>query len=137
MLHIVNNLEHLGDHSEAILDYLRSKKEGKVHFSTTAMSELKSLAGKVSEIVNLAMDSLGNVSGETLENARTLKAAIKRMDEELNASHIKRMTAGKCSVVAGMIYSDIVNTFNKIAEVSFNIVEIEKELFDAIPVSGD
>jgi hypothetical protein len=36
-----------------------------------------------------------------------------------------------------MIYSDIVNAFNKIAEVSFNIVEIEKELFDAISVSSD
>jgi len=137
MLHIVNNLEHLGDHSEAILDYLRGKKEGKVHFSTAAMSELKSLAAKVADIVNLAVDSLGNVSAETLEDARTLKESIKRMDEELNASHIKRMTAGKCSVIAGMIYSDIVNAFNKIAEVSFNIVEIEKELFDAISVSSD
>jgi phosphate:Na+ symporter len=137
MLHIVNNLEHLGDQSEAILDYLRGKKEGKIHFSTAAMSELKALAAKVSEIVNLAVDSLGNVSGETLKDAWILKDSIRQMDEELNASHMKRLTDGKCPVNAGMIYSDIVNAFNKIAEFSFNIIEIEKELLDAISVGGD
>lgn len=137
MLHTVNNLEHLGDQSEAILDYLRSKKEGKVLFSNDAMAELKSLAAMVADVVDLAADSLGNASAETLANARALKDSIRQMEESMNNSHMKRLTSGKCSVIAGMIYGDITNSFDKIAEYAFNIVETEKELSDAVSVSGD
>jgi phosphate:Na+ symporter len=137
MLHIVSDLEHLGDQAEAIQDYLRKKKEEKILFSSQAMTELKSLAGKVAEIVDLAADSLGNVSGETLELARSLKDTVKQTETALNITHMKRLTDGKCSIIAGMIYSDILNAFNKIAEYSCNIIETEKELFDAIASSGD
>jgi phosphate:Na+ symporter len=73
MLQAVSNLEHLGDQTEAISDYLHNKKEGKILFSNAAMSELKSLAAMVSEVVDLAVDSMGNVSEETLRNAQILK----------------------------------------------------------------
>jgi len=129
MLHIINDLEHMGDQSEAILNCLSRKKENKIYFSIAAVSELKSLAAKVSEIVNLAIGSLGNVSDEALKIARSQKDSIKQMAEEMNNMHLKRLTTGKCSVSAGMIYGDIVNAFNKIAEYSFSIVKTEKELF--------
>lgn len=137
MLQAIDNLEHLGDQSEAVLDYLRNKKEGKVIFSHTAMSELKSLASLVSEAVDLAVESMGSATEETLKNAQILKDSIRHTGKGMNNNHMKRLTTGKCSVIAGMIYSDIANAFNKIAEYSFNIIEAEKELFDAISVSGD
>jgi len=129
MLHITNDLEHLGDQSEVILDCLARKKENNIYFSNAAVSELKSLAAKVSEIVNLAIGSMGNVSDEALGIARSLKDSIREMGDEMNNIHLKRLTTGTCSVGAGMIYGDIINAFGKIAEYSFNIVETEKELF--------
>jgi phosphate:Na+ symporter len=129
MLHIINDLEHMGDQSEAILDCLSRKKERKIFFSNAAVDELKSLAAMVSEIVTLAICSMGNVSDEALETVRIQKDSIKQMAEEMNNIHLKRLTTGKCSVDAGMIYGDIVNAFSKIAEYSFSIVETEKELF--------
>jgi phosphate:Na+ symporter len=129
MLHIVNDLEHLGDQSEAIQDCLAKKKESKIYFSIAAVSELKALAAKVSEIVNLAINSMGNVSDDALQTARSLKDSINQMADEMNNIHLKRMTTGKCSVSAGMIYGDMVNAFTKIAEYSLGIVETEKELF--------
>ncbi len=59
------------------------------------------------------------------------------MEDNINSNHITRLTTGKCTVIAGMIYSEIVNAFNKIAEYSFTIIETEKELFDAISISSD
>ena len=59
-----------------------------------------------------------------------VKEAIIRSGINLSAIRIDQ-------VIAGMIYSDIVNAFNKIAEYSFAIIETEKELFDAISISSD
>ena len=137
MLHIVSEMEHMGDQSETIVDCLRKKKEGKILFSDAAINELKSLAAKVSEIVNLSTASLGNTTAATLEIARTLKDTIKGMEEDFNNTHMTRLTTGNCSVAAGVIYTDIVNAFNRIAEYSFDIVESEQELFDAISVGSD
>jgi phosphate:Na+ symporter len=137
MLHIVSEMEHMGDQAETIVDCLRKKKEGKIFFSDAAINELKSLAAKVSDIVNLSTASLGNTSAETLEIARALKDTIKGMEEDFTNTHMTRLTTGRCSVAAGVIYTDIVNAFNRIAEYSFDIVESEQELFDAISVGSD
>jgi phosphate:Na+ symporter len=137
MLHIVSELEHMGDQAEAIQECLRKKKEGNILFSDKAINELKSLAAWVSEIVNLSTAALGNTSTETLETARTLKDTIKEMEEDFNKTHMTRLTTGSCSIAAGVIYTDIVNAFNRIAQYSFDIVESEQELFDAISVGGD
>ncbi len=129
MLQLTNELEHLGDQVETILECLYRKKENKVLFSAAAISELKALAAKVSELVGLATESLGSTANVDLVAVRTLRDSVARMEEEMNAIHMKRLTTGKCSVAAGMIYGDIVTAFNKIAEYSFNIIETEKGLF--------
>ncbi len=129
MLQIINDLEHIGDQSEAILDCLFRKKENKILFSGAAINDLKTLAGRVDEIVVLATGSLGNTTNGDLTTGRAMKDSITRTEEEMNSIHMKRLTAGKCSVAAGMLYSDIVNAFNKITEYSFNIIETEREIF--------
>ncbi|HEX9022718.1 MAG TPA: PhoU domain-containing protein, partial [Geobacteraceae bacterium] len=129
MLQLTNELEHLGDQVETILECLYRKKENKVLFSAAAISELKALAAKVSELVGLATESLGSAANVDLAAGRALRDSVARMEEEMNAIHMKRLTTGKCSVAAGMIYGDIVTAFNKIAEYSFNIIETEKGLF--------
>ncbi|KAF0218517.1 MAG: phosphateNa+ [Geobacteraceae bacterium] len=129
MLHIVNNLEHLGDQTESILECLSRKKEERILFSNAAMSELKALAAKVAELVHLSLESLDDRTGDNLNIARTLKDEIINMQGRMNNNHIKRMTSGKCTVISGLVYGDIISAFNKIAEYAFNIMKTEKELF--------
>jgi len=137
MLRMVSELEHIGDQTETIQDCLRSKKEKNIYFSETAVEELKSLAAKVSEIVNLSTGSLGNSDTETLRDALSQKDSIEAMVEEFNNSHMDRLTTGRCTAAAGLIYTDMLNAFNRIAEYSYNIIKSEKELIDAISIGGD
>lgn len=137
MLHMVSELEHIGDQSESIQDCLSNKKEKNIYFSDTAVAELKSLAAEVSLLVELSMGSLGNATADTMKTARALKDSIKGMEGEFNNTHMTRLTTGKCTAAAGLIYSDIINAFSKIAEYSYNIIESEKGLLDAVSGSSD
>jgi phosphate:Na+ symporter len=128
LLHVINDLEHIGDQSEAILECLVRKKEERIIFSSAAMAELKELAAKVAELVHLSVDSLDDETGGNLNVARTLKDEIIRMQETMNSNHIQRMTSGKCTVMSGLVYGDIISSFNKIAEYAFNIMKTEREL---------
>lgn len=128
MLQITSDLEHMGDQCETILDCLYKKKESKVLFSGAALSELKSLAAGVAGMLDMAIDSFGNGANHDLENARARRDSIRLMVEDMNGVHMKRLTSGKCTVAAGMLYNDIVNGFTKIVEYCFGIIETEKRL---------
>jgi len=137
MLHMVSEMEHLGDQTEAIQDCIRNKKEKNIYFSDTAVHDLTSLATKVLEIVELSTGSLGYATTDTLDKAMTLKDSIEEMVEEYNKNHMDRLTTGRCTAAAGLIFTDIINAFNKIAEYSYSFIKSEKELIDAISIGGD
>jgi phosphate:Na+ symporter len=128
MLTVVNILEHMGDQNETIVGSLLRKKENKILFSGEAMGELKSLAVRVGDIVHLALLSSGDYSHTALADARALKDDIDSLQEFMHSSHIKRLSEGRCTVMAGVAYSDIIISFDKIAEYAFSIIKQVRRL---------
>lgn len=137
MLHLVNNLKHLGDQNEAILDLLRRKKEDKISYSGAAMTELKALAARVGELVRLATEAVTEEAAGELQPALTCREAVAEMQEMMLNNHMKRLTGGKCTVAAGVAYSDMISAFGKIADYSITILETEGELLHAPSESGN
>lgn len=129
LLQIINELEHIGDQCEAVMEYMRRKKEEKLRFSNAAMAEIKSFAIQVSEMVTLAVNSLCGESTPSPDSGgvKELMNAVNLAHETLQRNHIKRLHSGKCSIVAGLLYGDIIAAFAKIAQMSLTIIEVEKE----------
>lgn len=125
LLHKVNDLEEIGDRSEAILDYLRRKKEDKVLFSQNAMDELKGIALLVGHMLALAVRSLDDRSAAVTDEAGNLRERLRLMEGTLKSNHMKRLNSGKCTVLAGLVYIDIVSAFARIGECASSIIEEE------------
>ncbi|HEY5513460.1 MAG TPA: Na/Pi cotransporter family protein [Geomonas sp.] len=119
MLHLVNDVELVGDQCEAILNYLVRKKEERLRFSGSAMDELKALAAKVGEVVRLAERVIQGEEGAELPQ---LKLEIGIIEETLHKSHLKRLKSGKCSIVSGLLYGDMIASFSKIARLCYTII---------------
>jgi len=119
MLQLVNDIELIGDQCEAVLNYLMRKKEENLRYSAAAMDELKAMATKVGEAMDFAARALQGEEGEELPQ---LKVAIATLEDELHKSHLKRLKSGKCSIVAGLLYGDMVASFSKIAHLCYTIV---------------
>lgn len=128
MLHMVNDLTHLGDQNELLLELLRRKKEDKITFSGTAMTELKTLAAKVGELVHLSVEAVDKEINGEMQTVQHGKDAIGQLQEAMLNTHMKRLTGGKCTVAAGVVYSDIISAFGKIADYSCTLLEMEREL---------
>ena len=124
MLTTVNTLEHIGDQAEVIIDCLVKKKENKVIFSSTALAELKNLAVRVGDLVHLGLVSLDDVPQTLVADARDLKDEVVRLQEVMHANHIQRLSDGNCTIMAGVVYGDIIAAFDKIAEYSFSIIKL-------------
>lgn len=131
MLHMVNDLKQMGVQNAAILELLRRKKEDRIVFSGSAMSELKTMAAKVGELVQLSVGAVGEESAGDMRLLQDYRDAISRMEETMLNNHMKRLTGGKCSVAAGVVFSDLISAIDKIANHSLTLMEMERELFHA------
>lgn len=127
MLHLVNDIEAIGDMSNSVMSYLVRKKDERLRFSSAAMNELMNFSAKVGEALFLAEAVLaGNDSGMDLA---LLKSEVTALEEELQVSHLVRLKSGKCGIVAGLLYGDMIGAFSKIAHLSLSIVTQKRGLF--------
>ncbi len=128
LLSKVNDLEGIGDNCETVMDCLRRKKESNVYFSDTAMAEIKAMADKAAYLTGLAADCHDSLQLPDPAATAGMKDDLLLMAEELKANHLLRLSKGACTVLAGLLFVDIVSAFAKIGEYAFNIIETERRI---------
>ncbi len=123
-LHMVNDLERIGDHCENLLRLLRRKYESKLSFSETARGEVHEIASKVREFLQLLMDSFSPGQVNILPQAETIEDRIDEMRRSMRTRHVERLCTATCDVQSGLIFIDMLNNFEKIGDHALNIAQI-------------
>ena len=68
------------------------------------------------------------LKGNEVPDVTNLKLDIASLESELQASHLRRLKSGKCNIVAGLLYGDIIVSFSKISQLCFSIIAQRKGL---------
>lgn len=119
--HAIGNFERIGDYGVNILKTKRKMHKDKIHFSDDANRELDIMARAVKEIVENATTAFIHDDIELARTIEPLEQVINNLKAELRAKHSKRMEEGECSVENGMLFFDIVNSFERIADHCSNL----------------
>ncbi len=119
--HAIGNFERIGDYGVNILKTKRKMHKDKIHFSEDANRELDVMARAVKEIVENSTTAFINDDIELARTIEPLEQVINNLKAELRAKHSKRMEEGECSVENGMLFFDIVNSFERIADHCSNL----------------
>ncbi len=130
LLNNVNDLEAIGDNCEVILECLRRKKEENVYFSAIAMAEIVSLANKAESLVSTAVESLESLASPDMEVNREIINDLLRSAGDLKGNHLERLSTGTCTVIAGLLFMDIISAFARIGETAFMIIETRSTFAD-------
>lgn len=119
--HAIGNFERIGDYGVNILKTKRKMHKDRIHFSDDANRELDIMARAVKEIVENSTSAFINDDIELARTIEPLEQVINNLKAELRAKHSKRMEEGECSVENGMLFFDIVNSFERIADHCSNL----------------
>lgn len=123
MLHIVNELERIGDHCESLLKLIRKKYDSNIIFSTKAIMGIEEISGKVREFIKLLIQNIAPPHKNILAIANVIENRIDELRKEAKKQHIDRITNDQCDVVNGLLFIDMLNSFEKIGDHAYNVAE--------------
>jgi phosphate:Na+ symporter len=123
MMHMVNDLERIGDHCENLWNLCRRKMEQKITFSDVAMRELAEISDLTKNFLAITIAALEKKDKEILSEAKRLEDATDDLEESLRNNHIKRLNTGECTVNSGLIFLDMLHNFEKIGDHTFGLAK--------------
>jgi len=122
MLQRVNELERIGDHCVSLLRLLRRKYENKIDFTESATRQVHEISGKVMEFLSLISQHF-NSSANIMTKANVIENRINELRREMRQDHVQRLSENLCDVDSGLIFIDMLTSFEKIGDHSYNIAE--------------
>ena len=128
LIHCVNDAERVGDLATNILELAKRAEDKKVQFSKAAAAELDEIFESVAEQAHHTIQSLQSDSRESVDRALELEQKINALRGKFDKSHVKRLERGKCDVLSGLIFGDVIGNLERIGDHLSNIAERTPEL---------
>lgn len=116
LINSINHLERVGDHSQSLVDLCHIKIDRQLPFSEEAIGELKELVNIIEEMFDASVQTIIANDREQLKKLAAMEDQVDEMSAKLVQSHIERLEDGKCTVESGVIFIDIVNYLERIAD---------------------
>ena len=131
--HSISNFERIGDYGVNILKVKRRMHKQNIHFSDDANHELEVMSKAVCDIIDKSITAFNNDDIALAAEIEPLEQTIDNLKEELRARHAKRLENGGCSIENGLLFFDIINSFERIADHCSNlavcIIELSKRSY--------
>lgn len=116
LMHMVNDLEKVGDYCENLWELGERKIDQKITFSDMANTEFEDLAGKTRAFLSFIQSAFERQDISIQEKAQFMENQIDDLEESLRLNHISRLNTGECSVTPGLIFIDMLHNCEKIGD---------------------
>ena len=110
---MVNTIERLGDTTVNIAQLVSSALDGNIHISDDAMLDYKEVSSTALDFYELVYNALKENRTDILPRARELEKLLDEMRLNMREGHLERLRAGVCSVDQGLVFTDMLNYFER------------------------
>lgn len=114
-LHTISDFERIGDHASYIAHVSNEMHDNHITFSQDAWDELNVVMEAVREEINITCSAFMKEDKEAAQRVAPLGVVISKMCDDLKLHHVQRLGNGTCSLEEGAVFTDILNSFNRIA----------------------
>ena len=123
LFHVVNDLERIGDHSENIVEIGSTRKKDKINFSAKAEHEIEDLASRVTLMLEKSIHIVDKqiTDPDIISEVEVLENQVDDLSVALADHHMDRVKNKKCTPKNGMLYLDMLNNLERIADHADNL----------------
>lgn len=127
LLHIVSDVERVGDHANNIAKLAEKKNSEQLQFSEIALNEIELLFGKSFDLYSKSCQAFSDDKPDLAKQILNREDSIDKLEEELRQNHIHRLNQGKCWPSSGVVYVEMLSNLQRIAAHSANIASATLE----------
>ena len=122
-IHIVNDLERIGDHSQNISELSRRKIEDKLPFSDPAMKEISQMWEQVNSMLIEADQALKTNDDKIAKRMLEREDIINHLHDRFKEAHIQRLNDGTCQLAAGFLFLEFMDNMEKVGDRLTNVAQ--------------
>ncbi len=123
LMETVRDIERIGDHFENIIELIDYQENNRVTLSEDALADLAEMFTLTIATVQKSLNALDTTDHELAREVAEQEDLIDKMERKFRKKHILRLTEGRCSAQAGIVFVDIVSNLERIGDHSVNIAE--------------
>ena len=132
-LRVIGDLERIGDYASNIARVTNEMNDQNIAFSEDARRDLNTVIEAERELVNNTMYSFQEHDLQTAVQIKPLSAGISYLCEILKARHIGRLSRGECALAQGTVFTELLNSFERIASHCVAVSGAVRREFQAHP----
>lgn len=115
LLQCISDIERISDYAAMISGSVNEVNRNHYSFSNAARHELKVIAAAVDEILDMTHSSLLVSDLELARHVEPLRQVVDRLIVKIKTNHVVRLQNDQCSVETGIILSELLNDYSRIA----------------------
>jgi len=115
LLRVVGDLERIGDYASNIARVTNEVHDEGISFSEDAKRDLNIVIEAERNLVNSTVKAYQEHDLQTATRIKPWSAALSYLCEILKARHIGRLSRGECNLTQGTAYTELLNSFERIA----------------------
>jgi phosphate:Na+ symporter len=128
LLSMINDFEKMGDYGEKIANLLARTREPLFSLSEDSYADIRKIASSAREMLEETRSFILKPEGDIMERIWKRENELNRLRNEFRENHLMRISSGKCKPSVGPLYSDLLNSFEKMGDHAVNVVEAIKGL---------
>lgn len=123
----INNLERIGDHAIDISVFAKAKIEHSYVFSETTFDEVRHLQSVVEKMFDNTLILMQTYDVTIVASTIELENEVDVLSRQYTHNHNKRLESGVCKIEGGVLFVDIINHIERIADHLYKLNMIAKE----------
>lgn len=121
MFHVVTDIERIGDHAYNIAQSVADMRNNGAEFSGVAKEQLNSMYEAVNKLLDMTLKAYTENNVKLAVAVQPLEDVIDYLKDHLKTEHLDRLARQECSFSTGVMFLDIVNNLERIADHCSNI----------------
>jgi len=123
LIHAINDVERIGDHAENLRDLAEQKIENRLNLTPSAIEEIQRMYDEINKMIDCSVKALQQNDANEARFVMEEECQINIMRDRLKGNHTKRLEEGKCNVLSGVIFLDLISNLEKIGDHLNNVAQ--------------
>lgn len=121
LLHIIRDIERIGDHAYSIKKIAGEYHNKHVEFTLAARKEFRTITDAIHEVMSMMIKVCRGYDVQNAKMIEPLEQVIDALKKEIKQRHISRLKQGHCSIEQGLVFLDVLNHYERISDHCSNI----------------